>query len=349
MLNLNFNTLYSKLAEQERGYNQPTVSASFFLYGAGGAGAYVTVGDNPNFRGGGGGGAGMVVSGSINITPDAQYTFVIPTGSLTTDTKGDDAFFNGYDNDTLFPISVRAGGGYRGSTNTLSGGNSGDGVYNHPNFTASYSAKTGGGGAEPTGYGGGAGSGFNGNAPTRVTTPGGVTDFGGNGGNGITSSITLFGWEGSLIDPTVVPSSEGVTHLSIGSAGGGAGDRFHFVGPGASTVQDGSRGIANGGTAFNPRNGKGPGAGGGGDTLFTGGGGSQPPITGPNNSGVGFGGALVIVYAGIPKLQFSGSVVTNYDVVNNATAHMVLYDASTDGTGSFIRSSGGPFDNNPNP
>jgi hypothetical protein len=342
MLNLNFNTLYSKLAEQERGYNQPTVSASFFLYGAGGAGAYVTVGDNPNHRGGGGGGAGMVVSGSINITPDAQYTFVIPTGSLTTDTKGNDAFFNGYDNDTQFPISVRAGGGFRGSTDTLSGGNSGDGVYNHPNFTASYSAKTGGGGNYPTGYGGGAGSGFNGNAPTRVTTVGGTTDFGGNGGNGVTSSITLWGWEGSL--------GLGVSNTTIGSAGGGAGDRMHVVGPGASTVQPGSPGIANGGTATPVRNATGPGAGGGGDTLFTGVEGfSQPPIPGPNNSGVGFGGALVITYAGVPKLQFSGSVVTNYDTVNNATAHLVLYDAATDGTGSFIRSSGGPFDNNPNP
>jgi hypothetical protein len=58
---------------------------------------------------------------------------------------------------------------------------------------------------------------------------------------------------------------------------------------------------------------------------------------------------LIITYAGIPKLQFSGSVVTNYDAVNNATAHWVIYDASTDGTGSFLRSSGGPFDNNPNP
>jgi hypothetical protein len=57
---------------------------------------------------------------------------------------------------------------------------------------------------------------------------------------------------------------------------------------------------------------------------------------------------LIITYAGIPKLQFSGSVVTNYDAVNNATAHWVIYDASTDGTGSFLRSSGGPFDNDPN-
>jgi hypothetical protein len=343
MLNLNFNTLYSKLAEQERGYNQPTVSASFFLYGAGGAGAYVTVGDNPNFRGGGGGGAGMVVSGSINITPDAQYTFVIPTGSLTTDTKGGDSFFNGYDNDTLFPISVRAGGGFRApSPNSADGGNSGDGVYNHPNFTASYSAKTGGD-AESPGYGGGAGSHQNGGSPTGGSF--GVTQKGGNGGNGITSSITLWGWQGTL--------GSGISYLEIGSAGGGGGDKAHHD-VGGVPPTPGNPGSVGGGTPTPGTpvliNGQSPGAGGGGDTLFTGVlGFSQPPIPGPNNSGVGFGGALVITYAGIPKLQFSGSVVTNYDAVNNATAHLVIYNSATDGTGSFLRSSGGPFDNNPNP
>jgi hypothetical protein len=168
MLNLNFNTLYSKLAEQPRGYFQPTVSASFFLYGAGGAGGFATTGDNSNYRGGAGGGAGMVVSGSINITPDSEYTFIIPNSCSLTDTKGEDSFFSGYDNDTLFPISVRAGGGSRAPyPESTAGGNSGDGVYNHPNFTASYAAKTGGGGFP--GYGGGAGSHTNGTSPTGGT------------------------------------------------------------------------------------------------------------------------------------------------------------------------------------
>jgi hypothetical protein len=349
MLNLNFNTLYSKLAEQERGYNQPTVSASFFLYGAGGAGGFATTGDNSNYRGGGGGGAGMIVSGTINITPDSEYTFIIPNSCSLTDTKGEDSFFYGYDNDTQFPISVRAGGGYRAPyPDSTAGGNSGDGVYNHPNFTASYAAKIGGGGFP--GYGGGAGSHTNGGNPTGGTS--GVSLKSGNGGNGITSSITLWGWEGTFIQPTIFLPNEGLTNLTIGSAGGGAADKWQ-ANVGGVPPSTGDNGVVNGGVAPPGTavdnvpgiiSGRGPGAGGAGNTIP-----GTTAITTTNASGVGGAGALIITYAGIPKLQFSGSVVTNYDAVNNATAHWVIYDASTNGTGSFIRSSGGPFDNNPNP
>jgi hypothetical protein len=349
MLNLNFNTLYSKLAEQPRGYYQPTVSASFFLYGAGGAGGFATTGDNSNYRGGAGGGAGMIVSGTINITPDSEYTFIIPNSCSRTDTKGEDSFFNGYDGDTIYPISVRAGGGYRPPyPNSFNGGNSGDGVYNHPNFTASYSAKTAGIGVFNTGYGGGAGSHTNGGAPSSSL---GVLK-GGSGGNGITSSITLFGWSGSFIDPSQFLPNEGLTSSTIGSAGGGAADRWQFTTGDGLTGNPGDHGVVNGGVAppgtvvdniAGIVNGRGPGAGGSGDTInFT------TSITTSNASGVGGAGALIITYTGIPKLQFSGSVVTNYDAVNNATAHWVLYNASTNGTGSFLRSSQGPFDNDPN-
>jgi hypothetical protein len=344
MLNLNFNTLYSKLAEQERGYNQPTVSASFFLYGAGGPGAFATTGDNQNFRGGGGGGAGMVVSGSINITPDSEYTFIIPNTSSRTDTKGEDSFFYGYDNDTQFPISVRAGGGFRPTRETYLGGNSGNGVYNHPNFTASYSSYTGGlgtssGGTE-YGYGGGAGSAQNGGNATVGGGPGPVTS--GNGGNGVTSSITLWGWEGTLIQPLAPPFDTGITNLQIGSAGGGGGDKDQRdLGTPSIAGISGSVGGGDPEPGVIPEyiNGLTPGAGGAGDTIA-----GITPITTTNESGVGGTGALIITYAGIPKLQFTGNVVTEYDAVNNATAHLVSY-----GTGSFIRSSGGPFDNNPNP
>ena len=246
MLNLNLNTLYSKLAEQPRGYNQPSVSASFFLYGAGGPGALATTGDGSSFRGGGGGGAGMIVSGTINITPDAEYTFTIPNSSSNQDAKGGDAFFYGYDGDTTLPISVRAGGGFRPTRQTYLGGNSGDGVYNHPNFTASYSAYTGGTGNvridTEYGYGGGAGSGQNGGSSFFNGT-----QTSGTGGNGVTSSITLWGWEGTFIQPSQFLPAEGLTYLTIGAAGGGAGDKDQRdLGPPPIA---GGHGVPNGGVA----------------------------------------------------------------------------------------------------
>lgn len=349
MLNLNFNTIYSKLSEQPRGYNQPVVSASFFLYGAGGPGALATTGDNQNFRGGGGGGAGMIVSGTINITPDSVYTFTVPNSSSNAVAKGGDSTFTGFDNDTVFPISALAGGGFRPTRETFLGGNSGTGVYNHPNFTASYSGFTGGTGTSIYGYGGGAGSGQNGGNASEGPNPGPITS--GTGGNGVTSSITLYGWEGTLLAPSQFLPAEGLTYLTIGAAGGGAGDKdAQDLG---QPSQAGGHGVPNGGVAppgtavdniAGVISGRGPAAGGAGSTIP-----GITPITTTNVSGNGGTGAFIIIYPGIPKLQFSGSVETVYDAQNNATAHMVLHNAATNGSGSFIRSSGGPFDNNPNP
>lgn len=357
MLNLNFNTIYSKLSEQPRGYNQPYVSASFFLYGAGGPGALALPGDNTNFRGGGGGGAGMIVSGTINITPDSEYTFTIPNSSSATDTKGGDSTFNGFDNDTIFPISAFAGGGFRPQREDFRGGSGNIGVYNHPNFTASYSAFASGSGnsapapsgtTQSAGYGAGAGSGQNGGSSFVSSSigPNALTQKSGTGGNGVTSSITLYGWEGIL---PFENSNTAVTNLTIGAAGGGGGDVFQKTVTGAQPSQPGFAGVPNGGVPGNIAPGitnkaKGPGAGGGGNTIP-----GITAITGSNNSGVGGTGAFIIIYPGIPKLQFSGSVETVYDAVNNATAHMVIHHTATNGTGSFFRSSGGPFDNNPNP
>lgn len=353
MLNLNFNTIYSKLAEQPRGYNQPYVSASFFLYGAGGPGALALPGDNENFRGGGGGGAGMIVSGTINITPDSVYTFTIPNSSSATDTKGGDSTFNGFDNDGVFPISAIAGGGFRPTRQTMLGGNSGTGVYNHPNFTASYSGFASGSGntvfdpSGPTttdcGYGAGAGSGQNGGSSfvSSSVSPIQNQQKSGTGGNGVTSSITLWGWEGIL---PFTSSVNAVTDLTIGAAGGGGADRDQRSLILGTPPLIGAAGEPNGGDPGITNNAKGPGAGGGGNTIL-----GITPITASNNPGMGGTGAFIIIYPGIPKLQFSGSVETVYYAQNNATAHMVTHNQATNGSGSFIRSSGGPFDNNPNP
>lgn len=74
MLNLNLNTLSSKLTEQQRGVFTGLVSASFVLYGGGGGGS-------TNNGGGGGGGAGMVVSGALHIVPNVTYNVIVGSGA----------------------------------------------------------------------------------------------------------------------------------------------------------------------------------------------------------------------------------------------------------------------------
>jgi hypothetical protein len=324
MLNLNLNTLSSKLTEQQRGAFTGLVSASFVLYGGGGPGGI-------NANGGGGGGAGMVVSGSIHMVPNVTYTVIVGAGSSGsisgTLTKGEDSFLYGFNQLASIPMSVKAGGGQPGATSgggssALDGGASGDGyLYLAPGVSSSYPSKAGGLGnitsdTFGTYYAAGGGGGSTQVGEDGVSGPSGTGGNAGNGGSGsllISSSLQTFGYYSSSYVTSYTPGAPSGISYALGAAGGGAGGT-------ALTAISGQGGFYGGGAANAPlfeRLGWGPGAGGGG-SYYTGGG-----------SGNGGDGRCWIIYCGVPKMDVTNATTT-YDAVHNRTIHIF-----NKGTGSF--------------
>jgi hypothetical protein len=323
MLNLNLNTLSSKLTEQQRGAFTGLVSASFVLYGGGGAGGI------NNFDGGGGG-AAMVVSSSIHIVPNVTYDVIVGaggSGSVSTAFDGEDSFLYGFMQLPSIPMSAKAGGGKAGpvatgsSDNARKGGNSGDGyVYLRPGVSSSYPAFLGGNGAfqQAGGFapnyaaGGGAGSGQNGE--NGVAAPAGAGGNSGDGGTGalvISSSFQTFGYYSSSYVTSYTPGGE--IQFALGAAGGGGGGS-------STTAVIGAGGLFGGGSSNAPGFeliAFGPGAGGGG-SLHTGG-----------ASGNGGDGRCFLIYCGVPKMDVTNATTT-YDTVHNRTIHIF-----NKGTGSF--------------
>jgi hypothetical protein len=327
MLNLNLNTLSSKLTEQPRGVFQGLVSASFVLYGGGGAGGI-------NELDGGGGGAGMVVSSSIHIVPNVTYNVIVGaggSGSLTTAFNGEDSFIYGFTQLPSIPMSAKAGGGKAGPVASGSvddarkGGNSGDGyVYLRPGVSSSYPAFLGGNGdfEQSGGFGpnfaagGGAGSGENGeNGVAGRPGTGANSGDGGDGALVISSSLQTFGYYSS----SLVTSYSGYDELNnpidtaLGAAGGGAGGSSAT----ATTGLGGNWGGGDENAPFFERIAWGPGAGGCG-SFSTGGG-----------SGNGGDGRCFLIYCGLPKMDVTNATTT-YDTVHNRTIHLF-----NKGTGSF--------------
>jgi hypothetical protein len=153
----------------------PTNNTIEYLVVAGGGGGnliHIYNGQNQNF--GIGGGAGGVQTGSLLITSSGVNNIIVGNGGLGTDASIDqDA--PGLNGSSSFALGITANFGY-GATNGFdsTGGQSGNGFgkgFNNQLFSA-----PGGGGASEVGY------------PSE--NPGGGLPNGGNGGNGIASSIS---------------------------------------------------------------------------------------------------------------------------------------------------------------
>ena len=320
MLNLNLNTLSSKLTEQQRGVFTGLVSASFVLYGGGGGGT-------TNDGGGGGGGAGMVVSGALHIVPNVTYNVIVGSGasaslfnsSSNNPTKAESSWMYGSNIVSTNPFTASAGGGFCAGTGSAgpsgtwayrAGGASGDGfVYLSPSVSSSYPSYTGGPVNLTSGLaGGGAGSGQNGFS--------GSIGEGGSGSLIISSSFQTFGYYSASIVVSPYSGSDGTIEYALGAAGGGGGARLSLSTEPAGGFFGGS-GQAGSPGGFNTPNGFGPGGGG---------------------AGLGFGGApagnggdgrAYIIYCGLPKMDVTNATTT-YDTVHNRTIHVF-----NKGTGSF--------------
>lgn len=318
MLNLNLNTLSSKLTEQPRGVFTGLISASFVLYGGGGGGS-------TNNGGGGGGGAGMVVSGALQIVPNVTYNVIVGSGasaslfnsSSNNPNKAETSWMYGSNIVSANPFTASAGGGFCAGTGSAgpsgtwayrTGGASGAGfVYLSPSVSSSYPSYAGGAVNLTSGLsGGGAGSGQNG-------YPGDI-GVGGSGSLIISSSFQTYGYYSSSVVVSPYSGSDGTIGYALGAAGGGAGARLTF-----STEPAG--GFFGGGTqiplaAFGS-NGYGPGAGGAGLGY-----GGAP-------AGNGGDGKAYIIYCGAPKMDVTNAT-TIYDTRLNTTVHIF-----NKGTGSF--------------
>ena len=316
MLNLNLNTLSSTLTEQPRGIFSPRFSASFFLYGGGGHGGNI----GAQYSVGGGGGAGMVVSGSITFVPYLEYTTTIGTGSQSVSGSAGFSVMEGWDFSETRPIKAYAGGGQNGSGDfgANNGGDSGDGYYQTPEGTASYSAYNGGAatsanlaGAIYSAGGGGAGSAMNGIDGVIGQNPQG--NISGGGGSGSLATIETY-------DPSVVAPGPSVQILSgsIGAAGGGTGG-----GPGQNDLPFGvvgPRGFYGGGSVANtPFDASG---------FSYGAGGAGASISATTPAGKGYQGTLIITYCGEPKLDITNGTTT-FDGTN--TVHIF-----NTGSGTFV-------------
>jgi hypothetical protein len=312
MLNLNLNTLSSKLTEQQRGAFTGLVSASFVLYGGGGAG------DNTGLDSGGGG-AAMVVSGSIHMVPNLTYTVIVGGGNSAsiwngTPVQAQSSWIYGSNQLTSIPFTASAGGGFNGGRETGSlndyfrnGGNSGAGfVYFRPGVTSSYSAYIGGvyGGLPGKSAAGGAGSGQNGANGTGT-----LAGAGGNGYQTISSSLQTFGYYSSSIVADA-PSPILPLSVALGAAGGGMG--------GTKDLQPSITAFFGGGNADQEYN----------DAYGPGSAGCGVPYFGAP-AGNGGDGRCFIIYCGVPKMDVTNATTT-YDAVHNRTIHIF-----SKGTGSF--------------
>lgn len=285
MLNLNLNTLSSKLTEQPRGVFQGLVSASFVLYGGGGAGSPL--------GNGGGGGAGMVVSSSFHVVPNASYTVIVGAGGSGSVTypvfNGEDSFLYGFNQLTSIPMSAYAGGG--GAANGKTGGNSGNGyVYLRPGVSSSYSSYPGALDYLSTDAGGGGGG---------SAESGSIYGNGGDGALVASSSLQTFGYYSSSFVTSYTPDTD--IAFALGAAGGGAG--------GGNFAGGGFWGGGDGNAPTFERIGWGPG-----------GGGSGTPSLG-GASGNGGDGRCFLIYCGLPKMDVTNATTT-YDTVHNRTIHI---------------------------
>lgn len=202
------------------GWEAPArISSVEYLVVAGGGGS----GGGFDTGGGGGGGAGMVLTGSVSVTPGTIYDVVVGDGgaggvSIRSPVSETDGFPG--DNSVFDSISAIGGGGGYASRHYNSGPSSAGGSQ-----VSGSTASIGGSGGGSAGDGNGAGGGGGGNTSNGSN---GVTNTGGNGGTGISSSISgssaTYGVGGQGANGNVTGGNTavaGASNTGNGARGGG--------------------------------------------------------------------------------------------------------------------------------
>ena len=222
---------------------------------------------------GGGGAGGLLTASSQLLTSGASYTCTIGAGGSANGVQspGSNSLISGTGLSTITATGGGNGMGEANTTGNANGGSGGGGSYNRSPGTGISGQGYGGG----TGQAGTNGSGAGGGGAGAVGGNGVAQTYGGNGGNGIYSTLT-----------DAIGAVTGLGQLSSGHyyfAGGGGGAGYHTVA--------GTGGLGGGGAAgLNPSTPPTPG------TPNTGGGGGARD-TGSTNSANGGSGVIVLRYA----------------------------------------------------
>jgi hypothetical protein len=190
-------------------------SIEYLVVGGGGGG-----GNGYDSGGGGGGAGGMVLTGTLSVTPGQSYTITVGyggTGGADTRTNN-----NGTDgSDSVFDTVTALGGGYGGGSRTNNPGPAGvgAGIGGSGQIGSSAAPVGGNGGAGGNAGGGGGGAGGTGTTRTNASTPG-------VGGSGIVSTIsgtsTTYG-SGGNGGSANVNNNNGAAGATNTGNGGGAG------------------------------------------------------------------------------------------------------------------------------
>ncbi len=279
----------------------------------------------------GGGGAGGVLTGT-NYPVASNQSVSITVGSGGTGAAGGASAGNPRSssggNSVLGTLTAvgGGGGGGNGSNPPLSGGSGGGGGYDQPSLSlapgialqGNAGGKSGFGGYGAGGGGGGAGSvGLNAN----------ILHIGGNGGNGLLSSIS------------------GATIYYGGGGGGGINDNNNTTTPGGG----GMGGIGGGGTGSSMGYGSGAYFNGTSGTPGTGGGGGG---TDPESSVSGNGGSGIVIirYQTVSVASYTWSNGSNTPSISVSPSVTSIYSVAVTNTqGCIITSSNATISVNPNP
>ena len=279
-------TATSFTAVESTTWTAPTgiTSVEYLVVGGGGGGGGTL---------GGGGGAGGFRTGTMAVTPGAQYTVTVGAGGAGAGTTAN----NGTDgDDSVFSTITSIGGGGGGSDSPEAGraGSSGGG-----GGTDGGPSAAGTGGAGTAGQGNAGGDAYD-SSPT----------FAGGGGGGSTG-VGIDAATGGAGGGGGVGTASSITGSSVTYAGGGGG-----CGRGTGAT-GGTGGSGGGGNGSSDANGSGAVATAG--TANTGGGGGGGDRTSPASSAAGGSGVVIVKYTlptGTPQTLFvsNGSgVVSSVD------------------------------------
>jgi len=192
-------------------------SIEYLVVGGGGGG-----GNGYDSGGGGGGAGGMVLTGTLSVTPGQSYTITVGYGGTGgADTRTNNNGTNG--SDSVFDTVTALGGGYGGGSRTNNPGPAGvgAGIGGSGQIGSSTAPVGGNGGAGGNAGGGGGGAGGTGTTRTNASTPG-------VGGSGIVSTIsgtsTTYGSGGNGGSANVNNNNgaEGATNTGNGGGAGSA-------------------------------------------------------------------------------------------------------------------------------
>ena len=296
---------------------------------------------------GGGGGAGGMRFGTASVTPGNEYTISVGAGGAATAALGNDGSDSSLAGPGLpSPATITStggggGGGHTGGTQGRAGGSGGGGAYYYvaPNpapvgrggsgndpSTSPAQGNDGGGMAQVNvsyGAGGGGGAGQTGFDALLAGSFPSIPYAGGNGGNGLSSSITgtakfyAGGGGGSTYPHALALTKFGKGGLGGGGNGGGGGRREF-----GTTVENGQALTG----------------GGGGGTDAQPGGAPVTPAGYPGQSGLGGSGVVIIKHkTRLPDLQtvytFNGSGVFENTVGAKTIDYLIVGGGASGGMG----------------